>query len=249
MTLLMVQIIHVMCPAARISKAILFTLFFGLSAMTASAVSFSEMSGEEITALLADASESSAAAKATVAPEHAVREIPVEVTAEDLVTKIYGVIDPSLSKQECSDQAFRILRLRPQEDNAALWLETSDGYGISYYGMRPEVSAMARFGGETLSDFCFFFLFPYQEDSKRECTRRQADFCGSLLQEMHDIGIPMGRDSLSDDLFEASGSYKGNFVDVRLLEEQTADNEGRYILILSVEPGGFLPVDDIYAEL
>lgn len=238
-----------MCPVARISKAILFTALFGLSVMTASAVSFSDMSAEEISALLADAPDSSAAATATVASEHAVRELPVEVTAEDLVTKIYGVIDPSLSKQECSDQAFSILRLRPQEDNAALWLETSDGYGISYYGMQPEVSAMARFGNETLSDFCFFFLFPYQEDSKEECTRHQADFCGSLLQEMHDIGITMGRDSLSDDLFEVSGSYRGNFVDVRLMEERTAENEGRYILILSVEPGGFLPVDDIYAEL
>lgn len=238
-----------MCPVARISRTVLFALFSGLSVMTASAVSFSDMSAEEISALLADAPDSSSAAKATVAPEHAIMALPVEVTAEDLVTKIYGVIDPSVSKHECSNQAFRVLRLRPQEDNAALWLETSDGYGISYYGMQPEVSAMARFGNETLSDFCFFFLFPYKEDSKRECTRRQADFCGSLLQEMHDIGIPMGRDSLSDDLFEASGSYKGNFVAVRLMEEQTADNEGRFILILSVEPGGFLPVDDIYAEL
>ncbi len=66
---------------------------------------------------------------------------------------------------------------------------------------------------------------------------------------MHDIGIPMGRDSLSDDLFDVSGSYKGNFVNVRLMEEQTADSTGRYILILSVEPEGFMPVDDIYAGL
>ena len=115
------------------------------------------MSNEEISALLADVS-ATAAAKATVAPEHTVREIPVEVTAEDLVTKVYGVIDPSVSKHECSDQVFRILRLRPEEDNAALWLETSGGYGISYYGMQPEVSAMARFGNETLIDFCFFFI-------------------------------------------------------------------------------------------
>lgn len=115
--------------------------------------------------------------------------------------------------------------------------------------MQPEVSAMARFGNETLIDFCFFFMFSYQEDSKGECTRRQADFCGSLLQEMHDIGIPMGRDSLSDDLFDISGSYKGNFVNVRLMEEQTADSTGRYILILSVEPEGFMPADDIYAGL
>ena len=214
-----------MLPVARIFRSILVTAAVGLSAMTVSAVSFSDMSNEEISALLAD------------------------VSAEDLVTKVYGVIDPSVSKHECSDQAFRILRLRPEEDNAALWLETSGGYGISYYGMQPEVSAMARFGNETLIDFCFFFMFSYQEDSKVECTRRQADFCGSLLQEMHDIGIPMGRDSLSDDLFDVSGSYKGNFVNVRLMEEQTADSTGRYILILSVEPEGFMPVDDIYAGL
>jgi len=82
------------------------TAAVGLSAMTVSAVSFSDMSNEEISALLADVS-ATAAAKATVAPEHTVREIPVEVTAEDLVTKVYGVIDPSVSKHECSDQVFR----------------------------------------------------------------------------------------------------------------------------------------------
>ena len=67
---------------------------------------------------------------------------------------------------------------------------------------------------------------------------------------MHDIGIPMGRDSLSDDLFDVSGSYKGNFVNVRLMEEQTADSTGRYILILECGTRkDSCPVDDIYAGL
>ena len=72
-----------MLPVARIFRSILVTAAVGLSAMTVSAVSFSDMSNEEISALLADVS-ATAAAKATVAPEHTVREIPVEVTAEDL---------------------------------------------------------------------------------------------------------------------------------------------------------------------
>ena len=57
-----------MLPVARIFRSILVTAAVGLSAMTVSAVSFSDMSNEEISALLADVS-ATAAAKATVAPE------------------------------------------------------------------------------------------------------------------------------------------------------------------------------------
>lgn len=210
------------------------------------------MSVEEVSALLAEAPSAarvSASAKDAVAQASDAPLPAVELSAEDMMTKVYGVISPDVSKEQCSDMAHSILRLRPEEDNAALWLDSADGYVISYSGMQPEVSAMARFGEDSVSDFCFFFLFPYEKDSKDDSTRRQADFCGSLLQEMHDIGMMMGRNSASDDLFEAMGDYKGNFVDVRLMDDRHDGENGRYILILSVEPQGFTPADDIYADL
>ena len=122
-----------MLPVARIFRSIMVTAAVGLSAMTVSAVSFSDMSNEEISALLADVS-------ATAAAEGD-RRSGAYRQGDSSGSYRRGSCDqsvwcdrPSVSKHECSDQVFRILRLRPEEDNAALWLETSGGYGISYYG-------------------------------------------------------------------------------------------------------------------
>ena len=66
---------------------------------------------------------------------------------------------------------------------------------------------------------------------------------------MADIGLPMDLNTATDDLFEAVGDYNGSFVDVRLLDEKNEGGDGRFILILSVEPGAFTAADDIVAEL
>lgn len=40
-----------------------------------------------------------------------------------------------------------------------------------------------------------------------------------------------------DSLFEATGEYAGNFVDLRLADEPAVSGGGRYVLYLTVEPG------------
>lgn len=221
--------------------------------LTSAAVSFSAMTVEEVSALLSQAGQAagqaSVSAKDTAGSAGAVVLLPVELTAEDLVTKVYGVVDPCVSKDECVRKSRELLRLTPEDDSGALWLETAGGYGVNYYGMIPDVSAMARFGNEKVSDFGYFFLFPYNAGDRQSGIREQTDFCSSLLQEMTDIGLSMDLNTESDDLFEAVGDYKGSFVDIRLLDERNESGSGRYILILSVEPGAFTPADDVMADI
>ena len=212
-------------------------LLAGVS-LTSTAVSFSTMTVEEVSALLAQTesthADMTASAKDGVGSGDMML-LPVVLTAEDMITKVYGVVDPEVSKDECVRSSRALLGLTPEDDNGALWL--------------PDGSAMVRFGDSKVSDFGYFFLFPYASGDKRERIREQADFCGSLLQEMADIGLPMDLNTATDDLFEAVGDYKGNFVDVRLLEEKGDADSGRYILILSIEPGAFTPADDVMADL
>ncbi len=221
--------------------------------LTSAAVSFSAMTVEEVSALLSQAGQAaghaSVSAKDTAGSAGAVVLLPVELTAEDLVTKVYGVVDPGVSKDECVRKSRELLRLTPEDDSGALWLETAGGYGVNYYGMIPDVSAMARFGNEKVSDFGYFFLFPYSAGDRQSGIREQTDFCSSLLQEMTDIGLSMDLNTETDDLFEAVGDYKGSFVDIRLLDDRKDNGSGRYILILSVEPGAFTPADDIMADI
>lgn len=180
--------------------------------------------------------------------------MPLDLTAGDFVTKVYGVIDPAASRGDVVRQAEHRLAMTPAADEFGLWLEKEDGYAVRYYGMEPDVTAMARFDNDSVSDFGFFFLFPYEDGRREEANRRQAEFCGSLLQEMHDIGLVLGVNSMSDALFEAMGDYAGRFVEVRLIEEKqdaaggTPDSDGRFVLILSVEPGAFTAADELRAQ-
>ncbi len=218
--------------------------------------SFSTMTAEEVSELLAQVEyrtdSGAVSAKDAAAGSGDMILLPVPVTAEDMMTKLYGVVDTGVSKDECVRQSRSKLRLTPEEDNGVLWLESDGGYGVNYYGMFPAVSAMVRYGddgsADRVSDFGYFFLFPYTSAGKQEAIRDQADFCGSLLQEMADMGLAMDLNTATDDLFEAVGDYNGNFVDIRLLDEKGASDAGRYILILSIEPGAFTAADDFVAE-
>lgn len=166
------------------------------------------------------------------------RQIPLEVTAEDFITKVYGIMSPDRTKGELCEDCANILSLMPAEDNMGLWLDSADGYQLNYYGQKiPDVSAMATIEEDSVANFGFFFLFPYEDATKEATNQRQCLFCGSLLQEMQDIGVIMGVNTEADALFEATGDYKGNFVDVRLMDESTGENSGRYVLCLMVEPG------------
>lgn len=239
-----------MKPLGKILSVIAF-LIFGIAPSFA-VRSFSAMSVEEVSTLLAQTETAASAAFAKDAASSAVSGIvalPVTLTASDMISKIYGVIDPEVSRQECIDQSRRTLRLTPEEEDGVLWLESDGGYRVNYYGLLPDVSALATFNSESdrLNDFGYFFLFPYAASDKRESITRQADFCGTLLQEMADIGLPMDLNMATDDLFEAVGDYNGNFIDVRLLDDKGENGEGRYILILSVEPNAFTEADNTAA--
>lgn len=204
-----------------------------------SVLPLSAMTSEEVIDLLA-----STPAFAAPGP---MREMPLLLTADDMLTKVYGVIDSRLDKNSIIKASESILDMSPTDDNACLWLDPADGYGICYSGMQPDVSAMARFDRDSICDFGFFFLFPYQKADKHKTTEKQALFCGSLLQEIYDMGADLGNDNSSDDLFDVSGDYNGNFVALRLIDDPGADPqdpEGRYIMILSVEPGGFTESDN-----
>lgn len=165
-------------------------------------------------------------------------QLPVELTAQDFITKVYGVLDARLTKQQILDASRMAISLIPEEDEYGLWLETDDGYSISYRGMCPDVSARAVFGDDNhVTDYGFFFLFPYEGGNRDKANSMQAEFAGTLLQEMMDMGIEMTQDTVSDALFEVSADYQQDLVDVRLVEEHnTDDNSGRFILILSVSP-------------
>lgn len=235
-------------------KAIMVAVLAALSCtMTLEARTFSTMSVEEVSALLAEmvtVADKTASAKDAVSPEANQTSMPIPVTARDMVTKVFGVFDNRISRADCVAQAQAALNMTPEDDNGVLWLETASGYGLDYYGMTPDVSAMARFGNDNVADYGYFFLFPYDAAaSKAASIETQTEFCSSLLQEMMDIGLPMDLNTVTDDLFEAVGDYNGDFVDVRLLDDRKDSGDGRFILILSVAPQAFTTADDVVAEL
>lgn len=183
------------------------------------------------------------------------KKTPVKVTARDLVTKVFGVADHNLSSEELKAQTAKSLDITPVEDEGNLWLDPTDGYAVSYYGMVPQVSAVAIYDtkdGE-LSNFSYFFLFPYSAGSRENANYEQCAFCTSLLQEMEDLGMEMGTRSDSDALFQAVGNYGENLVNLRLVEQQgddtyiidpdMASGNGKYVLVLDVEPDAYTESD------
>lgn len=177
--------------------------------------------------------------------------MPVEVTAEDFVTKVYGVLSPAQDKESLCRDCHTKLRMMPEEDEMGLWLQKDDGYQLSYYGMKPDCTAMARIGDKAVSDFAFFFLFPYEAGKREAANRRQSEFTGSLLQEMKDIGLTLDSNLTTDALLELYGDYEGNLVELRLIEEGTSiesqptdsARDGRFVLLLRVEPGAYTAAD------
>ncbi len=183
---------------------------------------------------------------------------PVIVTAADLVTKIYGAIDiPSatsdknVSQKEQILKAGRAMRLNPEEDETGVWLESAAGYRVSYDGMTPDVSAVAEFDDDHLSSFGYFFFFPYAAGQRDKANLSQCAFCGSLLQEMYDmgsiVGVPADEDGIEDPLFTALGSYDGNHINVSLREQRKPDASGRFLLVVEVTPDVYNLYDSVMA--
>lgn len=170
--------------------------------------------------------------------------MPLVLTATDLVTKVYGVLDTSLPKDEALKIAESRYNLTPTADSSGFWLEPADGYVVDYYGMSPQVSAVANFDDEGATDYSYFILFPYEAGRRPAADYEQCAFCGTLLQEMQDLGVIVGVPDVSDAVFEAFGSMKGSAVNVKLVEEVYTDDSGRFILIIGVTPGAFTNADD-----
>lgn len=218
------------------------TALISLSVATGSGATFSIMAVDEISSLL-DAQQASATVTVSAKETATLPPQAVSLTAGDMVTKVYGVIDPSAGKKACVQQARMLLGLTPQEDAGVLWLETDNGYVVDYYGLRPQCSAMARYDDRTgksgVVDYCYFFLFPYTSGSKTRSIDSQSEFCGTLLQELYDNGLVMDLNTATDDLFEAVGEHNGSLVDIRLLDDRQDAGAGRFILIVSIEPNVF----------
>ncbi|MDE5881299.1 MAG: hypothetical protein K2H60_06170 [Muribaculaceae bacterium] len=175
---------------------------------------------------------------------------PVIVTAADLVTKVYGALPLTDSKEETIQNSCKQLNLLPESDENELWLDSDTGYCVSYSGMTPQVSAVAQFDDNALSSFGYFFIFPYTTDCREEANRSQCAFCSSLLQEMYDmgsiVGVPVDEDTTSD-LFSALGSYDGHHINVSLREQSLSEGAGRFLLVLEVTPNTYNLYDSVMA--
>ncbi len=189
-------------------------------------------------------------------------KMPLELHAKDFITKVYGIIDPGCCRSECIEASNRILNVVPEEDEFGLWVNDETGYNVTYYGMHPQVEANVQFDGkDQLADYGFFFLFPYEGGQRETANTRQMAFCGSLLQELHDMGLTINSTTNSDALFEVIADYGGRLVNIRLIEEITPsdlssdqvattvapDAEGRFIVVLHVEPEAFTIADSLAA--
>lgn len=165
---------------------------------------------------------------------------PVAVTVDDMLTKLYCAVPDTLERDNALETAFGIFLTAPREDEYGWWLDKDDGYFISYYGMDPDVSAMAYFDPVTglARNYCLFFIFPYEAGTRELVNKEVSDFCGTLVQELADRGMQPGVNILTDALFEVVGEYENRAFDIILSDEaEGSPMEGNYLLSVSVNPG------------
>lgn len=195
-------------------------------------------------------------------------QMPLELTAHDFITRVYGFADNKGDKAHIVAESKQHAGVEPTADEFGLWMNPENGYSISYYGMCPYVEALATFDDDTLSSYGFFFIFPYSAGERDNANHEQSRFCGSLLQEIYDIGVRMAVTDLTDALFHTIGYTDGNCLDIRLIEEVaspdgseysdkmsascemaavTPDSHGRFVVILNVEPDAETEADELVA--
>lgn len=192
-------------------------------------------------------------------------KMPIKLTGIDLVSKVFGVLNPTevTDEKDCIEASEKIMNLVPSKDEYGLWLEKEDGFSLAYYGSRPEASAMAGFDEGKLARYGFFFYFPYSIGERESANFKQASFSGALLQELNDIGLIMEAAADTPALFDVAAEYGDDLVELRLIEE-VADPDasfildsgslseaaeiqnkpaGRFLLVLTVEPGATTKAD------
>lgn len=182
--------------------------------------------------------------------------LPVNLTAKDFITKIYGLVSPD-SANSIVERVTALTGIEPVEDEFGLWLGNENGYMVNYYGQKPDIEAMAIFNNGKIDNYGFFFIFPYKAGKRYDSMIRQVVFVSTLLQEMKDLGMIMNSDGDTDGIFETEGNYDGKYVSLKLVEEIESDNnsgfmnvgmeyvdnmdhspekDGRFILAMKVEP-------------
>ncbi|MDE6272128.1 MAG: hypothetical protein K2M31_03880 [Muribaculaceae bacterium] len=177
---------------------------------------------------------------------------PRKVSAEDLVSKVYGVADPGLDREDCRRMAEKCYCAKPIEEDGAEWMSASEGFAINYEGHMPESEAMARYDNDNVAGYGYIFYFPYNAAERDKANREQCRFCSALLGELNDMGAIVGANPLTDALFDVGGIYKGSDLQLTLseyVESETqtpdlqagaipADRKGQFIIVMSVTPAG-----------
>lgn len=178
---------------------------------------------------------------------------PVEVNASDIIGKIYCVADPDSGREECRRLSTERYGAEPGNEDGAEWISSDNGFAISYYGMQPEVDAMARYEGNEVAGFGYVFYFPYNSHCREAANHDQCEFCSTLLQELNDMAVTLDVNEAADALFEVFGEYAGSDISLTLREEiesetmapdQLAgaipsDRCGQFVLLISVVPGHY----------
>lgn len=174
--------------------------------------------------------------------------VPVTVSAVDMVTKPYGLLDAGLSQAQAISAIKKNWHITPQQEESGIWLDHDCGYAISYNGMTPSVCAVAAFDQYGAKSYSYFFMFPYTPENRPQAVADQSEFSGCLLQEMHDFGLLIGVPDSSDAIYEAVGSYAGHHIDIRLTDDPTVCDNGCFVVSLAVTPEVYNIHDFIVAE-
>ena len=174
---------------------------------------------------------------------------PLELKVCDFITKAYGAVDPGLSKETLLQRAEELLNVRPVEDSGVYWVDSDNGYKISYQEITPDISAYAAFEGDCISEYTYFFMFPYVSASRDACNALQCKFSSAMLQEMKDSGVPIGSNPFTDYLFEVLAEYDGKYVNLRLLDDADTPESGQYLLIMEITPEEGEAMGDVTADL
>ncbi|MDE7413154.1 MAG: hypothetical protein K2N05_05110 [Muribaculaceae bacterium] len=225
--------------STTILKSVLFSVsLLGAASLTAgNSPSLSEMTSAEIISMIPES-------VSVISSNADSNSNAIVVSGEDLLTKAYGALPAVNSFEETMNLAEDVLNMTPTREDGYLWLDSADGYNINYKGMTPDVSALVRLENDSISDYGFFFLFPYSEISKGDLDSKTR-FSSMMLEDFENIGVDMGANSYTSDLFEVNGDYSDNFMAMRLIDDKEGE---RYILLLSVEPNAITPADKVLAE-
>lgn len=175
---------------------------------------------------------------------------PLEVNASDIIGKVYAVADPAYGRDNCRETADEQFALLPACEEGAEWLTSAEGFRLSYEGMQPEVEAMAEYDNGMVSSYGYIFYFPYASAQRETANGQQCEFCTALLQELKDLGIDLGADPMTANLFDVRGIFHGSHIHLTLSEnvanetltsdlrseEIPADREGEFTLLISIVP-------------